>query len=351
MEPSAQIRVLAVRCLIVAAAAVTALLALTGATQASRPPEWRGDFESANLTQWDAVQEVSAGRVSIEQSLVRQGRYAARFEVRSGDHWSGGAGERAEVTKTVGETAGDESYWAWSTYFPAAFVSDSTAGFQMFTQWHSSSNTDPSGVTFQVAGNRLVVRVAGGTTSRRWRQYDLGPLVRSAWQDFVMHVRWGSGNDGFLDIWRNGTLVVSHAVGPNIGAGLSTYVKQGFYRPPSARTSVVFEDAMRYSTTMADVTAPFSLEFVGRTHVTAGRLWFHLDSFASAKITVSLVAGAKGQVSSRDVVTNRSGEAWSSIACRQACAALRRPVRLVARAAVDATLPASVRVAATTVRR
>jgi hypothetical protein len=352
VEPSAPIHVLARRCALVAAAAVLALLALSGATQASRPPDWQGDFESADLTQWDAVQEVAAGRVTIEQSNVRQGRYAARFEVRRGDHWAGLAGERAEVTKTVGETAGDESYWAWSTYFPASFASDPTAGFQMFTQWHSSSNTDPSGVTFQVAGDRLVVRVAGGASRQRWRQYDLGPLVRSAWQDFVMHVRWGSGGDGVIDIWRDGTLVVSHAVGPNIGTGLSTYVKQGFYRPSTANTTVVYEDAMRYGTTMADVTTPFSLAFVGRTHVASARVWFRLGSFARTTVSVALVGPAGRTIArSRDIVTNGRGEAWGSVACRQMCSRLPRHLRLVARAAVDSSLPGSARVAMATVTR
>lgn len=328
-----------------------ALLALTGATQASPQPSWRGDFESANLTQWDGVQDVAADRVSIEQSVVRQGRYAARFEVRPGDHWAGLAGERAEVMKSVGETAGADSYWAWSTLFPASFTSDPTAGFQMFTQWHSSSNTNVSGITFQVDGNRLVVRIAGGATPDRWRQYDLGPLVRSAWQDFVMHVHWGSGNDGVVDIWHNGTLVVSHAVGPNIGIGLGTYVKQGFYRPSSSTTSVVYEDAMRYSTTMAGVTAPFSLGFVGKAHVASGRVWFQLGSFARTRVTVALVDGASHRVGTRALVTNARGEAWASVRCHQACPGLQKPLRLVARAAVGATLPASVRVASATVRR
>jgi hypothetical protein len=337
------------RHIVVAASALLALLVLVGATQAGRPHEWLGDFESANLSQWDAVQETVDGRVSIEHTVVRQGRYAARFEVKPGDHWAGLAGERAEVLKGVGEVAGDESYWAWSTYFPASFVSDHTSGFQMFTQWHSSSNTNTSGVTFQVVGERLVVRVEGGATSDQWHQYDLGPLVRSAWQDFVVHVRWGSGNDGFLDVWRDGKLMVSHAVGPNIGTGLGTYVKQGFYRPSTSTTTVVYADAMRYGADIEDVTTPFALGIVGRTTISKGRVWFQLKSFADVGITATLADRTGKAVSTRELTTDGRGRAWSSVACRGACSSLQRPLRLVVQAGVDPGLPQALRFAQITI--
>ena len=218
----------ALRCALLAASFFLVVLSLGSATRAGERRAWTGDFESGNLAQWDGVQEVGAGRVSVEHTVVRQGRYAARFEVRPGDRWAGQDSERAEILKGEGEIAGDESYWAWSTYFPASFVSDPNAGFQMFTQWHSTSNTNLSGVTFQVVKEELVMRVAGGATPADWHAYDLGPLVRGAWQDFMIHVRWSSGGDGLIDVWRNG-VAVAHATGPNIGPGLGTYVKQGFH--------------------------------------------------------------------------------------------------------------------------
>jgi hypothetical protein len=337
------------RSLAVLAACFAVFLAVGSGSAADRP-EWQGDFEDGSLGQWDSAQSMGQDRISVEQGLVRQGRYAARFQVRPGDVWGGVAGgERAEVLKGVEEAAGRESYWSWSTYFPASFVSDQRAGFQMFTQWHSTSSTNKSGVTFQVVGDRLAVRVAGGATPDRWQQYDLGPLVRGSWQDFVVHVRWGSDQTGFLEVWRDGQAVVQHANAPNIGIGLGTYVKQGFYRPSEPYTTVVYHDGMRYGTTAADVTAPFTLSLVGKLHLAKGRLWLHLRSFASTRVALTLTTG--GETTTRTVTTNRDGDVWSSIACGSGCAGPGAGAVLRAQAAVDSHLPASTRSAAWRLRR
>jgi hypothetical protein len=269
--------------------------------------------------------------------------------VKPGDRWAGLGGERAEILKSVGEVEGSESYWAWSTYFPRSFVSDRDAGFQMFTQWHSTSNTNNSGVSFQVDHERLVVRYDGGAapTGTVWRHFDLGPLVRSSWQDFMVHIRWSSGNSGSIDVWRNGQLVVSNGTGANIGAGLGTYVKQGFYRPPSSTATVVYDDAMRYGKSLAEVDGPFELGFVGPVRRARGRVWFHLRSFATTAITVSIADRIGGRwTASRNIETNGDGEAWSSLPCRGPCgAAAAKAIRLLARAAVDPGLPQEARVA------
>jgi hypothetical protein len=325
-----------------AVSVVAASLVFAAATRGSDASVWRGDFETGDLSQWDGSQSVGTGRISLEQSIVRQGRYAARFEVKPGDHWAGlVGGERAEVLKGLGETSGHESYWAWSTYFPASFVSDHDAGFQMFTQWHSSANDNNSGISFQVHQERLVVRFGGGvhTDGTVWRQFDLGPLIRSVWQDFIVHVRWGSSDDGFIDVWRNGKLVVSHAIGPNIGIGLGTYVKQGFYRPPEKWPTVVYQDAMRYGTSLDQVAGPFELRFVGQAHRAKGRVWFHVRSFANTVISLNLSGHGGHAAGTRTVETNGEGEAWSSLACEAKCASGRGRVRVVARAEVDPSLP------------
>ena len=90
---------------------------------------WEGDFETGNVTQWSGVFEMQAGRVSVVESPVRQGRYAARFEVRAGDHVNGWGGERA-LLYTTPDVAGIREGWnrssSSSTYFAPGFrpVSD-----------------------------------------------------------------------------------------------------------------------------------------------------------------------------------------------------------------------------------
>lgn len=324
------------------------LLAFCGSGTAQLSP-WIGDFETGDLQQWDGVQEWAPGRVSIERTNVRSGRYAARFEVRPGDRWAGLAGERAEVLKGVGEVAGVESYWSWSTFFPASFTSDPTAGFQMFTQWHPPGGTNLSGVSFQVSGERLVVRVAGGLIPEKWQQSDLGPLVRGVWQDFIVHIRWGSDGSGFLEVWRNGALAMPATYAPNIGIGLGTYIKQGFYRLPSSLTTVILHDGLRFGTRLDDVAAPFDLRFNSRPIRAKKRIWFSLRSFTHTPVRVS-VRGADSRKVSLLVRTNGAGTAWGSLPCARACMLRGERPTLVATAAVAPALPRAVRVAAASVR-
>lgn len=307
-------------------------------------PQWRGDFDDGGLAQWDQVQDMGPDRVVLQRSIVREGTYAARFEVKPGDHWAGlVGGERAEVAKGVGEKEGMESYWAWSTYFPKSFVSDPRAGWQMFTQWHSTSTTNNAGVSFQVDHERLVVRFDGGPTGNEWKFRDLGPLVRGTWTDFIFHVRWSPGQDGAIDVWRDGQVVASNATGPNIAAGFGTYAKQGFYRPPESYTTVVYHDAMRYSTHLQDVLGPFALRFVGPIGLKHDKLWFHLRSFANTTVKVSLSDRSGRVLAVRAIRTNGAGQAWSSVLCGAVCNRPQGRLALRAHAVVDGSLPAAAR--------
>jgi hypothetical protein len=339
------------RALFVLLVASLAPLVAAATAQAAETPQWRGDFDNGNLQQWDQVQDMGADRVVLEKSIVREGTFAARFTVKPGDHWEGlMGGERAEVARGVGEKEGMESYWAWSTYFPKSFRSDHNAGWQMFTQWHSQSNTINAGVSFQVDHERLVVRYTGGPTGAEWKARDLGPLLRGQWTDFIFHVRWSHGADGELDVWRDGRLVAAHAMGPNIASGFGTYVKQGFYRPPESWITTVYEDGMRYGTHIQDVVGPFALRFTGRIQLHQNRFWFHVRSFANATVKVSLDDLAGRVVAVRSVPTNGNGEAWSSVRCGAACDRPAGQLALHAQALVDGSLPASTRETSRTLR-
>lgn len=332
-------------------ALITALLTVacgflgTADSAVVNAPIWRGDFETGTLSQWDAAQFVGPNGVKVQRSLVREGRYAARFEVKPGDHWAGLLGERAEVLKGgLGEQGNSDSYWAWSTFFPTSFISDHSAGFQMFAQWHSASNTSYSGLSFQVDRERLVVRYDGGTPANdhSWRSADLGPLLRGAWQDFIVHIRWGSGVDGYLDIWRNGKAVAWHASGANIATGQGTYAKLGFYRPAEPWTTIVYDDGTKFGRSLEEVDGTFELRF---DHVRGahGRVWFHLRSFAMVNVRVGL-KNNWGRTVATTATTNTNGDLWLSVPC----GAIRRSrsdvLTLFANAAVDHRLPPATRV-------
>ena len=131
------------RCSIAGVAIVAVAISLSVlATSGSGGVIWRGDYETGNFDQWECgVQESADDRATIVTSPLRQGKYAARYEVRSGDHNVGtGDGERTEVKSCRHAAEGEEQWWAWSTMFAPGF-SASNSDWNIFTQWHNSGTT------------------------------------------------------------------------------------------------------------------------------------------------------------------------------------------------------------------
>src|SRR5262249_900927 len=59
----------------------------------------------------------------------------------------------------------------------------------------------------------------------------IAPIQKNVWYDFVYHVRWSSGADGFFDAWVNGRKKLSHH-GPTIYSGQGVYLKLANYHLP-----------------------------------------------------------------------------------------------------------------------
>lgn len=79
----------------------------------------------------------------------------------------------------------------------------------------------------------------------------IGKIVRNAWYDFVYHVKWSSGSDGFFNAWVNGVQVLAHT-GPTLyegtdGTTLGCYLKLANYHDAFGQpTSVIHDRVIRY---------------------------------------------------------------------------------------------------------
>ena len=229
-----------------------ALLAVTVAP-ASAGIIKRLDFESGSFGQWTSVEEAAPGRISIVRDPVHQGQFASRFTVKPGDHPVSG-GERAEVYWSSKERAGETSWWRWATYFPSGFHPN-LGGWNIFTQWHHTGTSCTTPVHFQVRKlqhfSRLELQVWGGqlNTSTCEPQYKrlwtLGRLHRNRWYRFEVKFRWSASKArGRVLVRVNGKVKVrAHAA--TLYKGQSLYVKQGFYRGPSSKTTTLYQDGMQ----------------------------------------------------------------------------------------------------------
>jgi Polysaccharide lyase len=234
--------------LLVVTGALAALLAPTASANILK----RLDFETGSLRQWTSVQALR-GRVTVVPSPVRQGQFASRFVVKSGDHPAPG-GERAEVMYASHEHAGKTSWWRWSTYFPTGFHPNGGA-WNVFTQWHQTGDSCVSPVRFLVDNYRnpprLRLDIWSGylNTHTCHTQYKhswyLGRLVRNRWYRFVAKFKWSPRkSSGFVHVRVNGrTKARKHMA--TLYRGMGVYVKQGFYRGPSRKTTVIYHDGMQ----------------------------------------------------------------------------------------------------------
>jgi hypothetical protein len=230
---------------IVAAAPPRHLAALGGRVLAS------ADFETGDFRQWDGKNVVAERSARVVSRPVRQGRFAARFEVREGDNPIG-YGDRAQVALATDEREGQVRAYRWSSLFARDFPRYSA--WQVAAQWHAQANGSPP-LAFYVERDSLVLRANRHAGPGRpidaidlWR----GALLRGRWRDIGVRVRW-SGRDarGWVELWIDGVRqrlddgTYRRSV-RTMYPGINNYFVIGYYRQFGLpRTGVVYHDAFR----------------------------------------------------------------------------------------------------------
>jgi hypothetical protein len=278
---------------------------------------WRGDFETGSFSQWGCgVQEKLSGRATVASSPLRQGRYAARFEVRSGDNnvAGSGTGERTEACATQAQSdgfEGHENWWAWSTYFDPSF-SPSTSAWNYFTQWHHTGPTGQANLAFASSGNLITFRVCNGsdpshptcktTTIDSSRQ-------NGRWYDFVVHVKWSSNSSiGLVEVWENAKQVIPLTHTATLYPSQGSYFKQGYYRSATTNTAITYEDGARVGTSYDAVVADFP---AGTWPLTLGGSSAPTVSLSASTTSVPAGSTAKLSWSSANASTCTASGGWS----------------------------------------
>ena len=137
-------------------------------------------------------------------SPVFQGQKSARFEIRI-DQPLIQNGKRSEVTIVKGSD-GDitkDTWYSFSAYFPTdGYEFDSER--EVINQWYQDGSPATS---IRTQEDRFLLE-SGNTMDTR-EQYDLGPITKNTWHEFVLHFIHSYGSDGLIEIWHNGTKVLT----------------------------------------------------------------------------------------------------------------------------------------------
>jgi len=216
-------------------------------------------FESG-LTGWDKQLLCCSHSVQIVSSPTREGKYAAKFTHRKSD-----PKVRAEIRKFDSVSANSERWYGYSVFVPKEYAKDPV--HEIITQWSNrpvdrdlgEDGRRPS-LSLSIRNDKLELNnhwdSRSTTLSRKGvgaKAWDLGPVAKGQWTDWVFHAKWSHKSDGLLEVWRDGRLVVSKT-GPNTyNDKTSPSMKIGFYKRqwknnPEASTTterVIYYDAVR----------------------------------------------------------------------------------------------------------
>jgi Polysaccharide lyase len=213
-------------------------------------------FESGELKEerWQ-IDMYQGCKIEHTAEPTRNGEQSIRFMAA--------LGTRCEIIPKFGnpllwrllhEPFNEERWYSFSLFLPKE--SEFAPGNEVVAQWHSARDKfigEKSG-----RGPPLALRIQDGNwrVTYGWDSDFLSkpghkaiyPLWENkvdtgVWVDWVFRVRWSYEDDGYIDIWKNGTQVVKHR-GPNAYNDLrGVYLKLGSYHPTVNR--VIYFDNIR----------------------------------------------------------------------------------------------------------
>jgi hypothetical protein len=174
-------------------------------------------------------QTARPGSLQIDNSHVRSGKSAARFELAKSDS-STWPNVRSEVYS--GPCPYSEMWFGFSTYSPTNVTGDGNA--HIFFQLHGTddacdnSRSPVLDLRVEADSFRSVIlwdadSCNTNTTKDGQISYNLGKFTPSVWDDWVMHIRFAYDNTGIVEMWRNGIKVIDRQNAPNC--------YNDFYRP------------------------------------------------------------------------------------------------------------------------
>jgi len=223
-----------------------------------------GDFESNDFEGW-LTQFPHSTKGSIVTTPVRAGKYALRNELPYADFKAYGdsRNRRSEIYKENVGRPGEERWYGFSIYLPKDWEELET--FDIVMQIHNKPDPGEGPkspiLTLETHGKDWKVNNrwdkekisvpgkngAGGTITSNviWQ----GPYQTEKWTDWVFHVKWSLGDDGLVEVWKDGKKI-GEQKGPNgYNDEQPFYMKVGVYKPAYRVTAppqrVIYHDEIR----------------------------------------------------------------------------------------------------------
>src|SRR5882672_3056174 len=250
---------------IAVAAAIFVLAPPPASAQISPNATWSCTFANSPTDCGFYLQAAASSRATIV-SPGRDGPTAAELTTQPGDSglFGSGTAERADVDLGISASycnEGQDEWWAHSIMFPQSYVippAGAIWNWGVVFDFHHTGPTGqpnfqiaslPTGLEFWVSGGPTVVN---GPTDPGFYSVAIGPVTKNVWYDFMYHVKWSSGSDGFFQAWLNGKQLMNYS-GATLYVGQSCYLKLANYHTPLGVPISVTHSRVVMGATQADV--------------------------------------------------------------------------------------------------
>ena len=181
---------------------------------------FREDFENPEFREnWDWIDTCCATSIIRTDSIARTGRYALRIELNRHDTTQEGL-TMTELETNMQDMDTTLHWWSFSNYLPADFQPDSV--HETFAHWlpqvESCEASVPSPVMLNIYKGNWQLKInwnAKGICNPApedfgMKEFDLGPWEKSKWTDWLFHIYFSYGENGLVQVWKNGELVVDY---------------------------------------------------------------------------------------------------------------------------------------------
>jgi hypothetical protein len=187
--------------------------------------------------------------------VVVAGVAANRITVKPGDTPTR-SGERTELVWSPARTGASDGAtvtYRWEVRFPRGFRYVRRSTWNIFTQFHETAADDcHPNVALQINAKgpvpRLRLQSRGGRLDKATcapevsPSWDFAPLRFDHWYELALTVRWSADpRAGSVQLMVDGRTAVPAVRTATLYDGQGAYLKQGFYRAPSAFDSVLYE--------------------------------------------------------------------------------------------------------------
>lgn len=192
------------------------------------------------LSNWNRAEKCCSYSITRSDSIARTGKFSAKFELNKMDSDVANS-KRAELTTSAEKTPNVERWYKFSTYLPQNYAIDSLP--EILAQWHEipdfrlGETWRSPPVSLQIDKSRWIVRILSSNLKVNTNKslstnetLNISNIKTGVWTDWIFHIFFSYDNDGFVQVWQNGELIIDYK-GPNYyNDEKGPYFKIGLYK-------------------------------------------------------------------------------------------------------------------------